>query len=358
MVKSFSRAFFLWIFLPLMVVALVAQQVDSKDHHRGHQTHHPKCHHGHKKSVHSQAIRNKRSELSTVQPISNFFANKSLAKSSYEKSLTDLEKLFGPIPQELHDHIRVKRNNFNNVNYLSSGGSSASSEYLKKLADSFAGPAEVESDEDNLDEQLKNDKQVEDVRRKREVDEEEITNFFSENSPVVNLIRTKRFGDPDKRIYLKRNRRNKIEKNFSNKSNKAVRLKRKNKNKSEVKKNSQVKKSIKKKNHKSKLKVKRCSKNHKNKKKHDKDKARVKRRPEESGARPLSSLEEIRDLAANLVSKVDELEGPIKINRRSGRNPHGYASGISNSKRHRILGARHSETEGEGEEGRKKTDGR
>lgn len=295
-----------------MVVALVAQQVDSKGHQRGHQTHHPKCHHGHKKSVHLQAIRNKRSELSTIQPISNFFVNKSAAKSSYEKSLTDLEKLFGPIPQELHDHIRVKRNNFNNVNHLASGASSASSEYLKKLADSFAGPAEVESDEDNLDEQLKNDKQVEDVRRKREVDEEEITNFFPENSPVVNLIRTKRFGDPDKRLYLKRNRRNKLEKNISNKSNKAVRLKRKSKNKSKVKsninskvkKNSQVKKSIKKKNHKPKLKVKRCSKNHKNKKKHDKDKARVKRRPEESGARPLSSLEEIRDLAANLVSKV------------------------------------------------------
>ncbi|XP_044587905.1 uncharacterized protein LOC123267374 isoform X3 [Cotesia glomerata] len=346
MVKSFSRAFFLWIFLPLMVVALVAQQVDSKGHHRGHQAHHPKCHHVHKKSVHSQAIRNKRSELSTIQPFSNFFVNKSVAKSSYEKSLTDLEKLFGPIPQELHNHIRVKRNNFNNVNHLASGASSASSEYLKKLADSFAGPAEVESDEDNLDEQLKNDKQVEDVRKKREVDEEEITNFFPENSQVVNLIRTKRFGDPDKRLYLKRNRRNKLEKNISNKSNKAARLKRKSKVKSninsKVKKNSQVKKSIKRKNNKPKLKLKRYSKNHKNTKKHDEDKARVKRRPEESGARPLSSLEEIRDLAANLVSKVDELEGSIKINRRSGRNPHGYASGISNSKRHRILGARHS----------------
>ncbi|CAD6232868.1 GSCOCG00007022001-RA-CDS [Cotesia congregata] len=343
MVKSFSRAFFLWIFLPLMIVALVAQQVDSKGHHQGHyQAHHPKCHHVHKKSVHSQAIRNKRSELSTIQPFSNFFVNKSVAKSSYEKSLTDLEKLFGPIPEELYDHIRVKRNNFNNVNHLASGGSSASSEYLKKLADSFAGPAEVESDEDNLDEQLKNDKQVEDVRKKREVDEEEIINFFPENSPVVNLIRTKRFGDPDKRLYLKRNRRNKLEKNISNKSNKAARLKRKSKVKSNI--NSKVKKSIKRKNNKPKLKLKRCSKNHKNKKKHDEDKARVKRRPEESGARPLSSLEEIRGLAANLVSKVDELEGSIKINRRSGRNPHGYASGISNSKYHRILGARHSGT--------------
>ncbi|XP_008556157.1 uncharacterized protein LOC103577339 isoform X2 [Microplitis demolitor] len=367
----------------LALVSLISLMVDSKSHHAHHATSHlhPHSNSRHQRHYdlhHRKSNRNKRSE-STVNPLNdvNFINNNSNNKSmdiintdsdksmiNSDKSLVDLEKLFGPIPHQLYDHIRVKRNNLKNN--FGESNSRASSEYLKKLADSFAGPA-AENDQDNFDELETNDRQLsfnsDDVMRKkrRALDNDfEETNFFPDDSGLVNLIRTKRFGDPDKKIggrsaKGKRNVRNKNIKleHADGKGRDGFRLKRKSKitgNKRLKKENLKVDKLSRVNKVKDKSKLKRCtksgiSKNDKNlNKKHDKVKNKIRKRRNSGDSKALAPLEEIRDLAANLVSKVDELEGSIKINRRSGRNSHGYPA-ISNSKRvHHLLGSRHSDS--------------